>query len=227
MRGHLGIQWIFFFKDSCLLPSSWWAIYKYTCPHHVECSAVLDAQMAWYLWLILSIHLISSQVTWFLFPWIKKVLKVKHFADVEEVKQKMQKHWKESKLFSSKTVLSSGKKSQYMYCIKWKVLWKWLKFKYVRIIHFFFTIHCFCFVLFCFVGGPPHQGALFPGTCSKQLWWILLKAFPGWVTQSPPIFWRIYSYNNHLIVCATDYIVNNSKVYILFFYFIFSLKLLQ
>ena len=30
----------------------------------------------------------SPQVTYFVFPWVKKVLKGKHFADVEEVKQK-------------------------------------------------------------------------------------------------------------------------------------------
>ena len=37
----------------------------------------------------------------FLFPWIKKVLKGKVSADVEEVKQKKQKHKKASKSMSS------------------------------------------------------------------------------------------------------------------------------
>ena len=42
----------------------------------------------------------------FLFPWMKNVLKEKHFADVEEVKEKTAEA---SKSTSSKTVLSSGK----------------------------------------------------------------------------------------------------------------------
>ena len=37
---------------------------------------------------------------------MEKVLKEKHFADVE--KQKQQKHWKASESTSTKTVLSSG-----------------------------------------------------------------------------------------------------------------------
>ena len=34
----------------------------------------------------------------FLFPWMKKVLKGKHFADVEEVKQKMAEARKDGKI---------------------------------------------------------------------------------------------------------------------------------
>ena len=49
-------------------------------------------------------------MTFFLFLWVKKVLKGKSFADVEEVKQKMAEALKASKPMSSKTVLSSGKK---------------------------------------------------------------------------------------------------------------------
>ena len=52
------------------------------------------------------------RATFLCFP-NEKVLKEKHFANVEEVKQinkkKWQKHEKTSKLMSSKTVLSSGK----------------------------------------------------------------------------------------------------------------------
>ena len=40
---------------------------------------------------------------------MKKVLKGKHFADVEKEKQKMAEALKASKSMSSKTVLSSGK----------------------------------------------------------------------------------------------------------------------
>ena len=42
---------------------------------------------------------------------MKKVLEGKHFADVEEVKQKWQKHYKASTSTSSSTILSAGKKS--------------------------------------------------------------------------------------------------------------------
>ena len=39
--------------------------------------------------------------------------------------------------------------SQYGYCIKWRVLWRWLKFKHVRInTHFLIN-------KLCFVGGHP------------------------------------------------------------------------
>ena len=52
-------------------------------------------------------HSILPQVTFFLFPGMKKALKGKLFADVKEVKQKQQKHENASKSTSSKTV--SGK----------------------------------------------------------------------------------------------------------------------
>ena len=45
----------------------------------------------------------------FLFPWMKKVLKGEHFADVEEVKQKTAEALKDIKIDEFKTVLSSGK----------------------------------------------------------------------------------------------------------------------
>ena len=40
----------------------------------------------------LPVHPISPQATFLLLPQMKKVLKGKHFANVEEVKQKWQKH---------------------------------------------------------------------------------------------------------------------------------------
>ena len=45
----------------------------------------------------------------FFFPWMKKVLKGKRFANVEEVKQKMAEALKGIKINEFKTVLSSGK----------------------------------------------------------------------------------------------------------------------
>ena len=47
----------------------------------------------------------------FLFPYMKKVLKGKCFANVEEIKQKKAEAQKGIKSTSSKTVLSSGKTS--------------------------------------------------------------------------------------------------------------------
>ena len=48
--------------------------------------------------------------TFFCFPEMKKVLKGKHFADVEEVKQKTAEALKGIKIDEFKTVLSSEKK---------------------------------------------------------------------------------------------------------------------
>ena len=45
-----------------------------------------------------------------LFPQMKKVLRGKHFTDVEEVKQKTAEALKAIKIDEFKTVLSSGKK---------------------------------------------------------------------------------------------------------------------
>ena len=70
------------------LPISWWVIYKRTCPHCTECSAVFDQK--WH-----DPDALPSPFTrlhperLFVFPWMKKALKGKHFANVEEVKQKM------------------------------------------------------------------------------------------------------------------------------------------
>ena len=92
------------------LPTYWWVIYKHTCPYPAECSADFDQK--WHdplpLHFTLCIHLISPHTN--LFPQLKKVLKGKHFADVEQVKQKKAKALKASKSMSSKTVLRGDKK---------------------------------------------------------------------------------------------------------------------
>ena len=58
-------------------------------PHHAECSAVFDQK--WHDLCAPPSLLTRSHAEWdiFLFPQMKKVLKGKHFANVEEVKQKM------------------------------------------------------------------------------------------------------------------------------------------
>ena len=86
---------------------------------------------AWPLYSILPIHPISPCVTFFLFPWMKIVLRGKHFADVEEVKQscrstKRHQNWRVKKLSNGKNALTGA--SHQMGSIG-----RWLKFKYVRI----------------------------------------------------------------------------------------------
>ena len=76
------------------------------------------------------------------FPWMKNVLKRKHFADVEEVKQKMAEALKGIKINKFKQFWAVGKN------VKWRVLGRWPKFKHVRINTQFF-INKFCF------GGSP------------------------------------------------------------------------
>ena len=59
----------------------------------------------------------------FLFPWMKKVLKGKHFADVEEVKQKMAEALEGIKIDRFKHCFEQQEKHLgRCYCIKWRVL---------------------------------------------------------------------------------------------------------
>ena len=58
-------------------------------------------------------------------PWMKKALKGKHFADVEEVKQKMAEALKGIKIDEFKNHFEQQKKmSQELYFVKWRVLCK-------------------------------------------------------------------------------------------------------
>ena len=73
-------------------------IYDHTYPRCTECSAVFDQK--WH-----DPHILPSLFTQshpkqhlFLFPWMKKFLKGKSFADVEEVKQKMAEAVKDIKI---------------------------------------------------------------------------------------------------------------------------------
>ena len=85
-----------------------------------------------------------------LFPWMKKVLRGKHLVDVEEVKQKngrstkRHQNWKVQKL-----LWAVEKTSRWVCCIKWRVLWRWRKFKRVRINAQFFINKLWVF------WGPP------------------------------------------------------------------------
>ena len=82
------LQWTFLKTISRHLPISWWVIYKCTCPHHTECSAVFEQR-----WHDPVPHLPDSPTLtprdYFLFLWMKKFCKSKYFIDKEEVKHKM------------------------------------------------------------------------------------------------------------------------------------------
>ena len=125
LRAHLPTpQWVF----SSLWPKTAWP----SCP-------------------TLHIHPISPRETFFFVSLDEKnVLKGKHFANVEEVKQNVAealKGIKTNKL--KKTFWAVEKMSQYVYCIQWRVLWRWLTFKHVKInIQFFIN-------KFHFWRGPP------------------------------------------------------------------------
>ena len=85
-----------------------------------------------------------------LFPWTKKSSKWNSLLVWKRGNEKWQKHYKASKLTSSKTVLNPKLKKSLDRCIASnRVLWRWLKFKHIRINTQLFINK------FCFLGGPP------------------------------------------------------------------------
>ena len=78
----------FFLKTlSVHLSISWWVIYKHTCPHCADFSAGFDQKLQ-HPHAPPSLFTRSFPKRHFLSSWMKKILKGKHFVDVEEVKQK-------------------------------------------------------------------------------------------------------------------------------------------
>ena len=149
------------------LAISWWVIYNCTCPHHAEYSAVFDQKQH-------DPHAPYSPFTrshpkWhsFVSP-DEKSPQRETVANVEEVKRKTAEALKTSKSTSSNTVLSSGKKSRYVYCIKRTVLWRWLKLQHVRInTQFFIEFH---------FGGVP----LVCASCTQLTPpWLSVSVTPG------------------------------------------------
>ena len=71
-----------------------------------------------------------------LFPWVKIVLKEKRFADVEEEKQESgistKRHLEALKIDKFKSCFEQREKNLNR-CSRWRVLWRWLKFKHIRI----------------------------------------------------------------------------------------------
>ena len=103
-----------FFEDSVCLPISWWVIYKRICPHHAECSVVFNQKLH-------DPHAPSPLFTWscpeklfyVCFPgWKKSSKGNKHFADAEEVKQKMAKVLTGIQIVEFKNFWAVGKMSQ-------------------------------------------------------------------------------------------------------------------
>ena len=79
----------FFLKTlSTWLPISLWVIYKHTCLHCTECAAVFDPKRHHPCATHSLFTRSCPECDFFGFPWVKKVLKGKCFANVEEVKQK-------------------------------------------------------------------------------------------------------------------------------------------
>ena len=127
-----------FFEDSTHLPISWWVIYKHPCPDCTECSAVFDQK--WH-----DPSVLPSLFTWSLSKGLcfvsldEKNPQRETFCHVEEVKQKTAEALKGIKIDEFKNCFEQWEKmSRWVYSIKWRVLWRWLKFKHVRInIQFF------------------------------------------------------------------------------------------
>ena len=139
----------FFLKSlSVHLPISWWVIYNHNCPHHAECSAVFDKKMAWSPCPPLRIHSILPQSTFsFCFPGWKKSSKGNTLL--------MWKRWNKNSRSTKRhqnwliqTLFWAVGKKVLIYCIKWRVFWRWLKFKCVRINTQFLISK------FCFFGSP-------------------------------------------------------------------------
>ena len=89
VTGCIRPYWTFLKTLSKCLPISWWEIYECTCPYCTESSAVFDqtwhdprAPPSLFTWSC------PERLFFFLFFWMKKVLKGKPFADVEEVLKK-------------------------------------------------------------------------------------------------------------------------------------------
>ena len=124
-----------FFEDSTHLPLSWWVIYECSCHTMLRVQQSLTKYgMTPKMALPPPIHLISPWATgfFFVFP-MKKVLKGT-FADVEEVKPKNDRSTKRyQNQHVHKLFWAVEETSRWVYCIEWRVLWRWLEFNRVRI----------------------------------------------------------------------------------------------
>ena len=120
------------------LPISWWVIYGCTCSHRTECSPVFN-------WKRHDPRVPPSLFTWshpkplfFVFPQMKNPQR-ETFCQCGRGETKnsrsTQRHQNKQ---VQKLFWAVEKTSWYVHCIKWRVLWRWLKFKHVRISTQFF-----------------------------------------------------------------------------------------
>ena len=130
VRGCVQLQWMIF-EDPFNMLVHFMMIYKRTCPHHNDCSAVFDQKQH-------DPHAIPSLFTWchpqqlFCFPgW--RVLKRKRFAEVEEVKQKMVETQNGIKINEFKNYFEEWKNVLIDVLHQMANTLKVLKFKHVRI----------------------------------------------------------------------------------------------
>ena len=98
------VDFFFWRIFSTCLPTSGWVINKCTCPHHAECGVDFDQNGITSMpYPPYSPNLILRDFLFVcLFPWMKKVLKGKHIANMEEVKPKKTKN-KQKKKQTQKT----------------------------------------------------------------------------------------------------------------------------
>ena len=132
------------FQRVCLFHAGWLTS---TPAHTTLMFSSFWPKTAWPLCSTLPIHPVSTWVTFFCFPGWKIFFKGKHFAHVEEVKQKTTEALKGIKIYGVKNCSEQWEKCLDR-CIASNVIWRWLKFKHVRITTQFF-INKFHF------GGSP------------------------------------------------------------------------
>ena len=144
---------------------------------------------AWSLCPTLPIQLISPSDFFVCFPGWKKLLKWKCFANVEEVKQKIVEALKGIKINEFKNCFEQWKKmSLKVYCIKWRVLWRWLKFKHVKInTQYFINKFCFLSLLLCFGFCKSQSNVV------RQETWIRHSDYlKRWIKWSEFAKWHAY-----------------------------------
>ena len=121
-----------FFQHVCPFHDGWFTSAPAYIPHCTECSADFDQK--WH-----DPHAPPSLFTWSCPKWLffvsldEKCSQRETFCQYGRSEKKRQKHQKASKSMCSILFCAVGKMSQQVYYIKWRVLWRWLKFKHVRI----------------------------------------------------------------------------------------------
>ena len=132
MRGWVRLQWIFL-KTVCPFHDG-----RFTSAPTLLCWVFSRFDPKWHdLCVLPSLFICSYPKQPFSVSPDEKVLKGKHFAKAEEVRQKMAEALKDIKINELKNCYEQWEKVLIVYgiwyCIKCRVIWRWLKFKHVRI----------------------------------------------------------------------------------------------